>query len=98
MDADRIIRPMGAASLLIERDECRPGRLFVSLEGGRDSRCLYMASVGADVAATLGFEAAGEYFDHGAEAAAWLASREQALSYAALTPVHLVDWRDPAPA
>lgn len=76
---DRIIRPMGAASLLIEPDP-RPGRMFVSISDAITERCRYMASTPHDVAATLGFEAADQHFDCPAKAVEWLDLRSAALT------------------
>lgn len=82
---DRIIRPMGAASLLIEPDP-RPDRMFVSIADAVTERCRYMASVPHDVAATLGFEAADQHFGCPAKAVEWLDLRSAALTSTTYPP------------
>ncbi len=80
MERDHIDRAMGAAALRIERDPTFSGRMIVSIVIGDAERCCYVASVEADVAATLGFEAAGQHFDEPAQAMTWLQLRQHELS------------------
>lgn len=76
---DRIIRNMGAASLLIERDP-RPGRAFVSVADVGTDRCRYMTSVTHSASVTLGFEAAEQHFDYPTKAVEWLDRRSADLT------------------
>ncbi|MGF7178402.1 hypothetical protein [Azospirillum doebereinerae] len=71
---DRILRPMGAASLVIEPDTARD-RMFASIVTGDPERCHHMASLPHDVAATLGFEAADQHFTCPTQAILWMDCR-----------------------
>jgi len=81
---DRILRNMGAASLVIEPDTVR-SRMFASIVTGADlERCHHMASLPHDVAATLGFEAADQHFNCPAAAIAWMDRRVGDLGVCAM--------------
>jgi hypothetical protein len=75
---DHILRPMGAATLRIERDT-QPNQMTVAIECER-GHCHSLASVSSDLAGILGLEAAGQHFDCPAAASEWIRSRISALT------------------
>ncbi|WP_376957680.1 hypothetical protein ABNQ39_11165 [Azospirillum sp. A26] len=70
---DHILRPMGAATLRIERDT-QPGRLTISVECSA-GHCHGIDSVTEDVAGTLALEAPGQHFKTPVTAWVWAAGR-----------------------